>query len=378
LFRFESDADHSPMTLPPPATEQMPPIAGTVPSGWNVATPFWDQLRRVRANVQGLQTSLVELRKAGSGFDRILTQESGLWAENARQVEQGITRAQTAVEAGATGADEIADELDLLGNDWDREKTYWQAFADGPPAEPAEREERLAQMATLLDAMVLRLAFLTIPGRVRAYLRDQRIGGAFDFHEAFKDELPLEQDRLAILRYLKGSPDTIDGVIDLSTGEIWATSPDPAVQRRTYLITGLIALVGLVATVAACQLNVGAPFLASRRDELAVAYVAVAIGVIVHIAIDLYKQSRSTDAKEWTAVDDLVLWGHAHQTEAYITAFSVWGGLIALAYIFAKVEPATAFIAGYSLDSFLDAALLRFSKSVEAGTEAIKKQVAAA
>lgn len=366
------------MTVLPPLSNHTPRPAGLGPPVGRSASSLWDQLRRARANVQGLQTSLAELRKSGARFGNVLAQESNLWAKNANQVEAGIERAQAAVEAGEAGPNEIADEVDLLGNDWDRVKEYWQSFVASPPTEPAERMERIAQMDAVLNAMLRRFGFLTIPGRVVAYLERQRIGGAFDFHEAFKDELPSEEDRIAVLRYLKGSPEGIYGVIDVDSGIIWATSPDPRNQRRTYYVTLIIVGLGLLMTVAACQLNLGGPFVDSRRNELAFAYVAVAVGVLAHIAIDLYKQSRSPGRNsQWTAVNDLVLWGHAHQTQLYMTAFSVWAGLIALSFIFAKVEPLTAFIAGYSLDSFLDAVLMRFSSTIEAGTAAVKKQVAA-
>jgi hypothetical protein len=92
------------------------------------------------------------------------------------------------------------------------------------------------------------------------------------------------------------------------------------------------------------------------------------------VAVDLYKQSRAGDRTEdWTAVQDLVLWGHAHQTQMFTTAFSVWAGLMALAFIFTRVDPATAFVAGYGLDSFLDMALMRFSGAVDSRTAAIKQ-----
>jgi hypothetical protein len=341
-----------------------------------VSTSLWDQLRRIRANVQGLQRSLLELKSSGTRFDEVLERETGLWAANQTQVQEGITSAQAVVAAGGAGADEIADEIDLLDNDWDRVKAYWTSLSTSPPDAAADREGRIAELDVLLAAMVRRLGFLTIPGRVAAYLRRQRIGGAFDFHAAFKDELPVEADRIDVLQYLRGSPEGVYGVVDVATGIIWATSPDPAKQRRTYIVTILIGLAGLLATIGACTLNLGGPFVAARRDELAIAYIGVAAGVLVHILIDLYKQSRSTDrTKNWSAVQDLVLWGHAHQTQIYITTFSVWAGLIALPFIFEKVEPFTAFIAGYSLDSFLDAALLRFSGSLEAGTATVKKQI---
>jgi hypothetical protein len=363
--------------VPPAATKDTPQTTGVSDAILTGTSSFWDRLRRVRANVQGLQTSLAELRKSGPRLDQVLSQEQPLWRENAAQVEQGITWAQTAVEAGGAGQNQIADEIELLDNDWDRTKRYWRTFSDSPATDPGDREAQIGQMDALLRAMVLRLGFLTIPGRVHEYLERQRVGSAFDFHEAFKDELPSKEDRDEVLAYLKASPVGIDGLVDIDHGIIWATSPDPSAQRRSYIITAIIALMGLVATIAACQLSLSGPFVNSRSSELAVAYVAVAGGVIAHIGIDLYKQSRAADrTTDRSAVGDLVLWGHAHQEQMYVTAFSVWAGLIALAFVFAKVEPATAFIAGYGLDSFLDAALLRFSGTLDAGTAAVKRQMA--
>lgn len=356
----------------------MPSPAPTSDGQPEITSPrrFWDQLRRVRANTQGLQTSLAEIDKSGDRFDEALAREQALWNRNATDVDEGLKRAQSAVEAGAAGDDDIADEIDLVLNDWDRTKEYWGRFVQAPPAASVDRHNRVAEIETLLKAMVLRVGYLTVPIRVADYLNRQRIGGVFDFHEAFKDELPLLEDRIAVLRYLKGSPEGIYGLIDIDSGLIWRISPDAWKRRRSYLIAGLILLAGLAGVAGAAAVGVGGPFVATRRDELSIAYVAVGVGVLVHIAVDLYKQSRSIAAKSsWTAVDDLVLWGHAHQAQMFVTAFSVWAGAIALAILFGRIEPITAFIAGYSLDSFLDAALGRFSSAMETGTAALKKQV---
>jgi hypothetical protein len=360
------------MALPPPSVEAFrtrPPAAGS-------AASLWDQLRGARANVQGLIETIVNLRAAGSNFDDVLTRERALWEENAAQVDHGIERARDAIDAGGAGPDEIADELDLLDNAWERAKAYWAAFVAAPPTKADAREEQLAAIDVLLVGMVRRFGFLTIPRRVQQYLRRQRIGGAFDFHAAFQDELPSEADRIELLRYLHASPGSLYGVVDVDNGIIWATSPDPRRRLRTYIVVGLIPLLGVAATIGLAQLNVGGPFVPARRDELVIAYVMIALGVVVHIVIDVYKQSRATSAGgSRTAVDDLILWGHAHELQLYVTALSVFAGLAALAFLFARIEPLTAFIAGYSLDSFLDAVLMRFSNTLDAGSAALRRQV---
>ncbi|MEK6720934.1 MAG: hypothetical protein AABZ33_09745 [Chloroflexota bacterium] len=369
------------MTLPPP---QMPPPrepgAQAAPPGLVLpegsGRSVWDRLRQARANVQGLQTSVGSLASSGDRFAEVLEQERALWATNERQVDRDLSDIQEAVEAGAAEPDEIGDELTQLDNDWDRAKAYWNAFVEAPPADTGERDRRLGSIDALLSAVVYRVAILTIPRRVQAYLERQRIGGAFDFHAAFRDELPLESQRVDVLRYLAGSPVGIYGIIDVGAGVIWAGSPDPGRQRRSYVVIAGIAAAGLILTVGAAQLAVGGPFVSARTQELAVAYVLVAAGVLGHLAIDLYKQSRSADRTgRWTAIDDLVLWGHTHEMQMYITALSVWAGLVLLAFTFDNVAPATAFIAGYSLDSFLDAGLLRFSNTIDAGTKSLRTQV---
>lgn len=360
------------MALPPPsanATQAPPPASGS-------AASLWDQLRSARANVQGLVETIANLRAGGADFDAVLARERSLWDENAGQVDRGIERARAAIESGGAGPDEIADELDLLDNAWERIKAYWAAFVAEPPTKADAREEQLAAIEVLLVGMVRRFGFLTIPRRVQQYLRRQRIGGAFDFHAAFHDELPSEADRIDLLRYLQASPGSVYGVVDVDNGIIWATSPDPRRRLRTYIVVALIPLLGVAATIGLAQLNVGGPFIQARRDELLVAYVMIALGVVVHILIDVYKQSRATGAGgSRTAVDDLILWGHAHELQLYVTALSVFAGLVALAFLFARIEPLTAFIAGYSLDSFLDAVLMRFSNTLDAGSAVLRRQV---
>jgi hypothetical protein len=362
------------MTMPPSTNIRTnPPTPGQPPPD----SHFWDHLRATRANTQALQTSVARLRGSGAGFDRVLADERMLWDENETEADQGMAQARLSADQGGAGDNQILDELELSRDALHRADTYWQTFIKKPPADPLERVTRLDEVANELHSMVAIFGYSTAPDRVRAYLAELRIGGAFDFNEAFKDEIPEKEDRDAILRYLKDSPKACDGVVDVGAGLIYRISPRRSAQLLTYATTAAIAVLGLVGTAFICSLN-QSPFLASRANELAVAYVAVAVGVVAHIGVDLYKQSRSDSGRgDMTAVDDLVLWGHAHQTQMFTTAFSVWAGLAALAFIFAKVEPATAFIAGYGLDSFLDAVLLRFSGAVDARSAALKKQVAA-
>lgn len=335
-------------------------------------------LRRVRVNAQALKGSLAELDATNEQFAKRMPSETTLWTENATQIEDDLASVRAALDATAQGPG-IEDEVEAVDNAWDRAKQLWSAFAKGPATDQTARKGALDAVAKLLDEMVRRIGFLTIPQRVQEYVAMERTGGAFDFHKAFQDELPSREDRVAVLEYLAESPGRLYGIVDVERGFIYAVSPDAARRSRSYWVAAGILVLGAVIawffSPIAAALGLGAPF--TGRSDLFAAYVLVAIGVVVHILVDIRKESKKGDRGRWTAVDDLLLWGHVRELEMYATAFSVWAGTIALAFVFRPIEPFTAFLAGYSLDSFLDIALARFDTVVAKGTEEMTKRLAA-
>jgi hypothetical protein len=343
-----------------------------------MADALMQSLRTLRADTQGLQQSILELARSGDRFPAILKREKKLFDQNSAEVDEDLAKALALANA-PDDPNDLADSVTEIGNGWARAKVYWAEFVTAGTKDVANRQRRLTELTAVLDDLVLKVAYLTIPARVAEYVAFQRVGGAFNFTAAFADELPSAEARQQILQFLKDSPGAVDGVVDPKAGVIWITARDAARRRWSYIALAGILLAGGVVIALACLLGVGGPFVPGRLAELVVAYVGVGVGVLAHIAIDLYKQSKLADRTQgWTAVDDLVLWGHAHEMQMFITAFSIWAGLLVVALVSTRVEFVTAFVTGYSLDSVLDAALLRFTTVVTPGIDALKKQVAGA
>jgi hypothetical protein len=77
------------------------------------------------------------------------------------------------------------------------------------------------------------------------------------------------------------------------------------------------------------------------------------------------------------AVHDWLLWLHVKESALLMGVLYIWVGLIGLAFTVDTVQWAMAFFVGYSIDSFVDLFLQRFSQAASARTEALREDLAA-
>jgi hypothetical protein len=327
------------------------------------------RLRVIRSNVQALQRSIAHLAGSDVAFNARCPSEQVLWDQNAGEVDADLKRLAGQLDAGEAKAD-IEDDVEDVKNAWIEAKQDWQVFKAAPGAEDA-RQAALAAIDERLHTMVFKIGMLTIPGRVEVYVGRERTGGVFHFHRAFADELPLEADRMAVLRYMAESPEGLYGVVDVSNGLIWAVSRSAARRWRGYLgALAVLVVGGLVAYYAhdlAGRFGINQAF--AERGNLVAAYILVVLGVIGHVGVDVYKQSRSKDTDSPAAIDDLFLWGHIHELQVIMTAFGVWAGTVILAGVENPISPWGAIVTGYSLDSVLDAGLKRLDSNIGKATK---------
>jgi hypothetical protein len=327
------------------------------------------RLRVIRTNVQALQRSLSHLAGPDDEFNARFPAEQVLWDTNAGEVDADLKTLAAQLERGEVKAD-IDDEVEVVKNAWLEATLAFKAFRAAPGAEDA-RKTALATIDDRLHVIVLKIGFLTIPQRVAEYVAQERSGGAVHFHSAFANELPLEADRVAVLQFLAESPGGLYGVVDVPAGLVWAVSRNGWRRWRGYIGSAVVLLVGLgVAAYAhdlAAGLGIGQGF--ADRGNLVAAYILVIVGVIGHIGVDVYKQSRTNEADSPAALDTLFLWGHIHELQMIMTAFGIWAGTVILAGLENPIPAWSAIVTGYSLDSVLDAGLRRFDTSVTKATQ---------
>src|SRR5690606_26212231 len=86
------------------------------------------------------------------------------------------------------------------------------------------------------------------------------------------------------------------------------------------------------------------------------------IGGAVHIGVDAIKQARSRSrGSSLLAIDDWLLWIHINESGIVIGIVSIWIGFFGLLFATGEINWETAFLVGYSVDSFIDLFLERFN-----------------
>jgi hypothetical protein len=336
------------------------------------------RLRVIRENAQAIQRSIARLRGPDEMFKARFPAEQRLWEQNAGDIDRDLEVLATQLEANEVKA-EIDDEVEFVRNAWGEAKEAWRALVEHQDEEAA-RPEPLDELDARLATMVLKIGFLAIPARVAEFVSRERAGGAFHFHAAFQNELPRLEDRVALLEYLKESPGGLYGIVDVKRGIVWAVARNTWGRSRGYVSFLVVLILGAVTAWFSKDLAsvVGLGNAVPAPSDVFRTYVLIALGMLAHIGLDLYKQRRHEDPDSPTAVEDLILWGHVQETQVILTAFSVWIGTALLVGFMNPVEPATALLAGYSLDSVLDALLQRFETAASKGVKDLTDKVAGA
>lgn len=332
------------------------------------------RLRVVRENVQALQRAIAPLGPDAE-FAAEFESSKRLWVRQAEDVDTGLATVAAELEGGAAELAEIEDEVEFVRNEWDEAKEAYARFlADTDTADV--RQVRIAAIEKHLAAMVLKIGFLTIPARVVAFLARERGGGAIDFQRAFKNELPDPADQRVVLEFLAESPKGF-GIVDVKRGLIWKL--DDSALRQALLAAAAIFVLGALVAWFSHELadlaGVEATF--APGAKVFWAYIGVGAGVVLHLAVDLYKQQKSDTALSPTAVDDLILWGALNQRQVLWTAFQIWVGTAILVGL-GTLDLATAAFAGYSLDSLVDAGLRRFETAATKAAADLTEKVSAA
>jgi hypothetical protein len=342
-------------------------------------------LRDVRVEAQNLQASLQEIKRKAALTDRqVRAQEVAAALQDAQSIF-AYSRGQIDARLAAVRAllDQSPDLYDLSGDEVAQIEDLWQriTLAWPDPARPVDQViAAVAAIESLLESILYHVGIVAIPPRVNQHLAQLRVGQTLDFHEAFRDELPDQKQRMEILRYLSAHPRSVDGLVDVERGVIYRVSPS-AWRRRASLLMIALALAGGVLVVY-LYANLGDwlglsgwPATPGALGKLLAGYLFIVIGAAVHLGVDALKESRARPAGGITALDEGLLWLHVKELPITMGVLSLWVGIIGLALWQPDVPWQTAFFVGYSLDSFVDLFLQRFTRTVTARTGALQSQL---
>lgn len=262
--------------------------------------------------------------------------------------------------------DQVGDEITKIESLWERVKLYLPS--DLSCIQPPDLLDKISKAEPLLKKIVYHCCLITIPSRVNQHLQHLRVGNSLNFHETFEDELPDEKDRIELLKYLRSHPTFVGGIVDVENGLIYRASPKRWRRWVSILLVIFFAAVGAVVSWGLILLA-DIPIDLGRFLKL---YLFVIIGGIAHIGVDALKEIRAGE-ETLPALGDVFMWIHVKEASVIagvITLLCVFLGMI----VWVKdVNVMTAFLVGYSADSFMDLFLQRFSKAVSARTTTLRK-----
>ncbi|MDX1995153.1 MAG: hypothetical protein SF029_22415 [bacterium] len=378
----------SQQNMTPPAVPKLPD--GTSPESY---AQMLGILRDIRAEVQNLQRTLRTLAEKGAMVDgevreqevrKLLQTDQPIYAYNERQIEARLNELRTLLRNAPGLYDRYGDEITHIENFWERAQRDWPAIStevvpDAPVA--AEAIVRAAKVLDYTDSIIYHVGLLTIPGRLNQHLEQLRIGQKLDFNATFSDEVPDTEDRRKILEYLDARPMVVrNGIIDLAAEGVYHASPYRWRRNLSYLFVLLTVATGAVLVYLIGETAQFVPdwFVEpGRTTELLVEYLFIIIGGVVHLGVDAVKQARSTPGGKALVVEDWLLWVHIHEVGVIIGILSLWVGFAGLLLLSSAtaVDWETAFLIGYSIDSFVDLFLQRFDAGVLNRSTALRGRV---
>ncbi len=363
-------------------------------------------LRDVRAEVQNLRNTLMEILSKEPMVDvamrsreiiTTLRARQPIYDRNVKQIATRIRDFRSLMNSDSLLYSRYGDDITIIENFWERVTLNWPP----PPSkeiipETGDKEKvvinpdeeitvanailRYAKDAvTDIDNIIYQTALLTIPERLNLQLEQIRIGQALDFHAAFKDEIPNDKSRQKVLDYLGARPILIkNGVIDTAQGVVFHASADYGRRRLSYIFIALAVGFGALIAVGVGELGnllgltewITVP---GGTANLLVTYGFIMVGAVVHIGIDGIKQARANNPQQaFLAIDDWFTWIHIHERGIIMGIVSMWIGFLGLIFLTGSADWQTAFLVGYSLDSFVDIFLQRFNTNISSKSSRVK------
>lgn len=336
---------------------EMMPVAqevariGPHPSATPMTMEYMDHLRVLRCDILALDRLAEAIR---SGEARI--EDNAQYISSVRD-HAGATLAE--IEALVCAADVRGEHMRELRLSWDRLVTVPVIASPDSPVDDAQR--RLAELKTTSDIcreIIYELGYQTIPGRLNEWLEQAPAGYYVPFHDVFEDEVPNEADRLRILRFLAFQPMTVkDGLVDAANGLVYRYSPDRREQLWSLVkIGGLFLLLTMLVTGWG-QLGRWTdkwPFEPEDWFDLLVVWFAVMAGVVVHLVVGTAKRVREQRALPPVfATNQLMKRINAREGLIMVKLATALLGFFALlaTETLGDIQPLTAFLAGYALDS---------------------------
>lgn len=364
----------------PPAATGSPTMDYQSTSASEAMLFFLGALRALRAHAQTLLEQLelitsvdLRLKESDEQVLQASREVNRVWSECLPKVQSRRATLNTISQQDAVICDWCSDDVTDLEHGWSLVMREWPSES----MSPAELQATAFRLQTELHEIIRICGQLTIPGRVNDHLVALRIGQAFDFHKSFQDELPNQEDRGKVLQFMADHPNIVTGIVDVDAGTIYRASTSHRRRLLSYFGVMLFAVAGFGLIGLIDQTNIWrAAGTELRFPELGNAYIFLLLGAVSHVLVGAIKQTRQRASAGLVALEDWLLWCHVRETSLVLSIVYLWIGVVGMAFLFEPPIPwHTAFFVGYSIDSFVDIFLGKFSARAESELASLRSNV---
>jgi hypothetical protein len=358
---------------------------------------FYGYLQKSCVRSQKIQDFILEIKKQ---LD-ITTEEarSAAISEFLKEKQNKLTNNVGKISSYLETIQDILKNKPCLNNKWGRDleriKTDFEYINVNSEKEitkdtPAnELIDYINKMDENLQDMIYRTSRITIPPTAKKILEKMRVGHYIDFHDIFKGELRDESNRKKILVHLSNSSEVDNGVVDIENGLIIRVEKDIKKRKKSLShIVGLLISPLVLLALAWIYIRLIGPVVvlglptdesqvraAQTVQTYIITYAALAIGAISHIGFQSLKQYRKDKRFQFQALEDIYLWVNVKEMSLCLEVLTIIAVFIFAAAFVPSTNPIsweTAFLFGYSYDSFFDTFALRFESTVSGKTEVLK------
>ncbi len=267
-----------------------------------------------------------------------------------------------------------ADNITTIELTWLHAKDLWPAEG----ADFGDIEQALKQIDAELDQIVYQCASLSLSPRVNDTLCNLRTGQPLDLEFEFGAEFPKDRElRKRLVQELAQESAVIDcGIVDVDQGVIYKVAASRREQKRSAwrLVVWLLLGFGIPVLLGfGDRVLAGWPLKFADLERLLVDYVLILIGSGAHFAVEALKTARAKTRPSFQALNDWVLWLHVRETQIRNGILYLFAGYTLLVFGVPKLDWASAFFAGYSIDSLTELFLDRFQTIAKTKTELLSR-----
>jgi len=326
-------------------------------------------LKKLRTKLQGLQ-SLLEWIKNGGTDIKI---HSNYIGDTKNEINKFLTN--------AVNLDPENYSTVHIKDIWEQMMCNPILDATGTQLKLEEQLHNIAMLDCLIKQILFEIGYQTIPNTLNLWLNNLSPGLYLPFHLIIEDELPDKKDRDKMLYYLAVAPNLIkNGIIDPANGFIYKFSPHILHQLISSFLVFISVIISLfvihLSTVLSTYGIKGWPIGIEHESVLLIGWIAVILGVIVHISVESTKK-REDGVSIGFSVFEIFHFVDAKCGYLILKSFFALVGLFGLVFAsgISTVTPLNAFLVGYSLDSFVDVFRSSTEQKATAQLDSLKGQL---